>query len=107
MSFFDFKGFFGFDVLGVELQSGNRDEVPDLEGMVPEHGVTVAGRWAELVLGDGVLVLVGQEATDEAEGRVSGLPVVGRLVDGGLVRVGGVPNEGGRVLVGGITAGRG
>ena len=38
---------------------------------------------------------------------MSGLPVVGRLVDGGLVRVGGVPNEGGRVLVGGITAGRG
>ena len=98
MSFFDFKVFFGFDILGIELQSGNRDEVPDLEGTVPEDGVTVAGRWAELVLGDGVLVLVGQEATDEGEGRVSRLPVVGRLVDGGMVRVRGVPDKGGHRL---------
>ena len=38
----------------MELQSGKRDEVPDLEERVLGDGVTVAGRRAELVLGDGV-----------------------------------------------------
>lgn len=97
MSFFDFKVFFCFDVLGVELQLGNRDEVTDLEWRVLDDGVNVAGRRA-----------------DEGEGRVSGLPVVGRLVDrgwtleggvtdaGGRVREGAVPDEGGRVWEGGV-----
>ena len=93
--------------MGVELQSGNRDEVPDLAGRVQEDGVTVAGRRVELVLGDGVSVLVGREAADEGEGRVGRLLVVGRLVDEGRERVGGVPDEGGWVLVGVITAGGG
>ena len=90
---------FCLDVLGVELQSGKRDEVPDLEERVLGDGVTVAGRRAALVLGDGVVVLAGQ---NEGEGRMGGLPVVG-----GWVREGGVPDEGGRLLVGGITAGVG
>ena len=78
----------------MELQSGKRDEVPDLEERVLGDGVTVAGRQAELVLGDGVVVLAGQ---DEGEGWVGGLPVVG-----GRVREGGVPDEGGWVLLGGV-----
>ena len=87
----------------MELQSGKRDEVPDLEERVLRDGVTVAGRRAELVLGDGVVVLAGQ---DEGEGRVGGLPVVGGRVreggvpDGGWVLLGGVPDEGGQVRVG-------
>lgn len=100
MSLFDFKFFFCFDVLGVELPHGSRDGVPDLEGRVLGDGVTVVGGHV-MVLGDVVSVLVGRELVDE--GRMAGLPHVEGLVDGGRVRMVGANAVGGCVLPVAVT----
>ena len=86
MSFFDFKVFFFFEVLGVELQSGIRERVA--EGRALEDKFSIVRKRAVV---DGTWVLLG------------GVPEGQALVDGGWVRVEGVSVVEGLVLWDGVV----